>query len=70
MALATLIRGERITNAEEVVLGRAIDLLDERHRGQAEPTVTDVLAVIEQGPDTAALGRPRRIPGPVPRPGR
>src|ERR1700722_20273630 len=35
MALATLIRAERITNAEEVVLGRAIDLLDERHRGQA-----------------------------------
>jgi len=51
LALATLIRGERITNAEEVVLGRAIDLLDERHQGQAEPTVTDVLAVIEEGPD-------------------
>lgn len=52
LALATLIRGERITNAEEVILGRAIDLLDERNQGQAEPTVPDVLAVIEQGPDT------------------
>jgi hypothetical protein len=52
MALATLIRGERISNAEEVVLGRAIDLLDERNHGPAEPTVADVLAVIEQGPDT------------------
>ena len=52
LALATLIRGERIANAEEVVLGRAIDLLDERNQGQAEPTVADVLAVIEEGPDT------------------
>jgi hypothetical protein len=51
MALATLIRGERISNAEEVVLGRAIDLLDERNHGQAEPTVADVLTVIEEGPD-------------------
>jgi hypothetical protein len=52
MALATLIREARLSNAEEVVLGRAIDLLDERKGGQAAPTVTDVLAVIEQGPDT------------------
>jgi hypothetical protein len=51
MALATLIRGERISNAEEVVLGRAIDLLDERNHRQMEPTVADVLAVIEEGPD-------------------
>ena len=36
MALATLIRGERISNAEEVVLGRAIDLLDERNHGPAD----------------------------------
>jgi hypothetical protein len=51
LALATLIRGGRISNAEEVVLGRAIDLLDERNQGRAEPTVADVLAVIEEGPD-------------------
>ncbi|MGH3231501.1 MAG: hypothetical protein ACRDOA_23460, partial [Streptosporangiaceae bacterium] len=51
MALCTLIRGARITNAEEVILGRAIDLLDERVVS-AQPAVTDVLAVIEQGPDT------------------
>jgi hypothetical protein len=51
MGLATLIRGEPISNAEEVVLGRAIDLLDERNHGQAEPTVADVLTVIEEGPD-------------------
>jgi hypothetical protein len=52
LALCTLVREARITNAEEVLLGRAIDLLDDRLAGTREPTVTDVLAVIEQGPDT------------------
>jgi hypothetical protein len=52
MALATLIREARLSNAEEVVLGRAIDLLDERHHSHTAPAVTDVLTVIEQGPDT------------------
>ena len=52
LALATLIRETRISNAEEVILGRAIDLLEDRARGGTEPTVTDVLRVIEQGPDT------------------
>ena len=46
------------------MLGRAIDLLDERRRGQAEPTVTDVLTVIEEGPDllrsAARAGSPDR----------
>ena len=51
MALATLVRGAAITNAEEVILGRAIDLLDERLAGQRQPTVADVLTVVEQGPD-------------------
>jgi hypothetical protein len=50
MALCTLIRESRITNAEEVVLGRAVDLLDARS-SPAQPTVTDVLAVIGEGPD-------------------
>jgi hypothetical protein len=52
MALCTLVRESRITNAEEVILGRAIDLLDERSRPGEQPTITDVLAVIEKGPDT------------------
>ncbi|MGH3217931.1 MAG: hypothetical protein ACRDPY_04235 [Streptosporangiaceae bacterium] len=51
LALATLIREARISNAEEVILGRAIDLLDDRACGQTPPTVTDVLRVIEAGPD-------------------
>src|SRR5580700_5883995 len=52
MALCTLVRESRITNAEEVILGRAIDLLDERQHSQDQPAVPDVLAVIEQAPDT------------------
>ncbi len=62
MALAALVRAERITNAEEVVLGRAIDLRDERHRGQAEPTVADVLAVLEEGPDLLRSAARARTP--------
>ena len=50
MALCTLVREARITNAEEVILGRAVDLLDER-RPAAQPSVTDVLAVLDEGPD-------------------
>ena len=52
MALCTLVRESRITNAEEVILGRAIDLLDERSLPSSQPTITDVLAIIEKGPDT------------------
>ena len=51
MALCTLVRESRITNAEEVILGRAIDLLDERRPPGDQPAVPDVLAVIEQAPD-------------------
>ncbi|MFI7033523.1 hypothetical protein ACIBK1_32805 [Microbispora rosea] len=48
MALCTLIREAPVSNAEEVILGRAIDLLDER---LTAPTVPDVLAVLEEGPE-------------------
>ena len=51
MALCTLIREDRITNAEEVVLGAAVDLLDERLGPQTPPTVVDVLRVVEEGPE-------------------
>ena len=51
LALATLIRGGPVSNAEEVILGRAIDLLDARTDRQTPPTVPDVLRVIEEGPD-------------------
>ena len=51
MALCTLVRGTAITNAEEVILGRAIDLLVEQYPA-AQPAITDVLDVLEKGPDT------------------
>jgi hypothetical protein len=51
MALCTLVRGARLGNAEEVLLGRAIDLLDERSGTASEPAVPDVLAVVAEGPD-------------------
>ncbi|MGH3405535.1 MAG: hypothetical protein ACRDRJ_24045, partial [Streptosporangiaceae bacterium] len=51
MALCTLIRGRILGNAEEVILGRAVDLLDDRAAGGAQPAVPDVLRVIEEGPD-------------------
>jgi hypothetical protein len=51
MALCTLVRGARLGNAEEILLGRAVDLLDARPARGSEPTVTDVLRVIEEGPE-------------------
>jgi hypothetical protein len=51
MALCTLVRGTALTNAEEVVLGRAIDVLDDRNP-EVQPTIADVLRVLEKGPDT------------------
>jgi hypothetical protein len=49
LALCTLVRAGRVTNPEEVILGRCIDLLTDRL--QREPTVPDVLALLEEGPD-------------------
>src|SRR6266516_3017595 len=51
LALATLVREGPISNAEEIILGRAVDLLDARLAGRRQPTVADVLRVIEDGPD-------------------
>jgi hypothetical protein len=51
LALATLVRGGPVSNAEEVILGRAVDLLDTRYGGRGQPTVPDVLRLIEEGPD-------------------
>src|SRR6202000_1618855 len=49
-ALCTLVREGRISNAEEVILGRAVDLLGDRSPA-AQPTVPAVLALIGAGPD-------------------
>lgn len=57
MALCTLVRGRPLGNAEEVILGRAVDLLDTASAG-TEPTIPDVLAVIAEGPsDLRAAAR-------------
>jgi hypothetical protein len=63
MALCTLIRGARLSNAEEVILGRVVDLLDDRLPAGWQPTVTDVLTVIEQGPDVLRSAARAGTPG-------
>ncbi|WP_239098668.1 hypothetical protein [Micromonospora qiuiae] len=51
IALCMLVRdGGQVSNTEEVVLGRVVDLLAERRTG--DPVIPDVLAVLDQGPDT------------------
>jgi type IV secretory pathway VirB4 component len=50
LALCTLVRGGPVSNSEQVVLAAAVDLLSERNT--SDPTVPDVLAVLEQAPDT------------------
>ncbi|MBX6748781.1 MAG: hypothetical protein IRY85_03780 [Micromonosporaceae bacterium] len=60
LALCTLVRTERVTNTEEIILGRAIDVLTERL--ERDPTVPDVLRLIEEGPDEMrAAARARSV---------
>lgn len=49
LALCALVRGRSLNNAEEIILGRAIDLLTDRL--DTDPTVPDVLTLIETGAD-------------------
>src|SRR5699024_8449479 len=51
LALCTLVRESPVTSAEEVLLGRAMDLLDRQLDDDREPTVPDVLRIIAQAPD-------------------
>jgi len=62
MALCTLIRGRPLRNAEEVILGRAVDLLDVR-AGGGQPAVPDVLRVIEDGPEELRAAARAADPG-------
>ncbi|MET7879827.1 hypothetical protein ABZS52_23210 [Micromonospora profundi] len=58
LALCALVRGQALNNTEEIVLGRAIDVLAERL--DRDPTVPDVLSLVEAGADellTAARAR-------------
>ena len=49
LALCALVRRQPLSNNEEIILGRAIDLLAER--SDQDPTVPDVLHLVEQGTD-------------------
>jgi hypothetical protein len=48
LALCSLVRGRPLSNAEEIILGRAIDIATEH--STMDPTIPDVLALIETGP--------------------
>jgi hypothetical protein len=50
LALCALVRARPIANSEQVILAQAVDLVTERDSG-ADPTVPDVLTVLEQAPD-------------------
>jgi hypothetical protein len=49
LALCSLVRGAAVSNAEEVVLARAIDLASDRT--SVDPTIPEILALIEVGAD-------------------
>ena len=52
LALCSLVRADApMTNAEETVLGAAVDLLAERLPLGVDPTVPDVLTVVREAPD-------------------
>ncbi|MFI7026292.1 hypothetical protein ACIBMZ_26610 [Micromonospora sp. NPDC049900] len=61
LALCALVRGRPITNPEEVVLGRVIDVLAERL--DRDPTVPDVLKLIEDGSDELRAAARARTDG-------
>jgi hypothetical protein len=61
LALCALVRGHAITNTEEVVIGRAVDVLSERL--DHDPTVPDVLRLIEQGSDELRQAARARLDG-------
>jgi hypothetical protein len=50
LALCALVRATPVSNPEQVVLARAIDLATDRSR--RDPTIPDVLSILEQAPDT------------------
>jgi hypothetical protein len=52
LALCALVRTDApLLNAEETVIGAAVDLLADRLPPREDPTIPDVLAVIREGPD-------------------
>lgn len=50
LALCALARRQPMDNAEEVILGRAVDLATDRN-GTTDPTIPDILEILDNGPD-------------------
>lgn len=52
-SLITIIGGNTLTATERLLLATAVDIADEGHRraGLPDPTIPDVVTVLEQGPD-------------------
>jgi hypothetical protein len=61
LALCALVRRQPLGNTEEVILGRAVDLLT--HRLDRDPTVPDLLNLVEHGPDELVAAA--RAPDPA-----
>ncbi|AEV86825.1 Replicative DNA helicase [Actinoplanes sp. SE50] len=61
LALCALVRGGPLSNTEEVILGRAIDVLAERL--PHDPTVPDVLHLVESGADELRAAARARTEG-------
>ena len=59
LALCTLVRGSDLSNAEEVILGEAINLTVAA-KGEIDPTVPEVLATLESG--SPAMRQAARTP--------
>jgi hypothetical protein len=52
LALCTLVRTDApLLNAEETVIGAAVDLLADRLQPGADPTIPDILSIIREAPD-------------------
>jgi hypothetical protein len=61
LALCALVRRQPLGNTEEIILGRAVDLLT--HRLDRDPTVPDLLNLVEHGPDELVAAA--RAPDPA-----
>lgn len=52
-ALIAIVGGDKLTSTERLLLATAVDLAEDGHRraGQDDPTIPDVVKVMEQGPE-------------------
>ncbi|MEV4649043.1 hypothetical protein [Saccharopolyspora sp. NPDC049357] len=50
-SLVELVRGNRVSDHEETILSAAIRILDRRFEGHSAPLLSDLIALIDEGPD-------------------